>query len=207
MKKLLFCLVLIFAFINSEAQIFTGGVKAGLNYNSNGNLEDDLSNINISSEGGAGFNVGLFAEMKLPLFLYLRPEIVYTHTTSSYDFLDNNSDLTIDKIDAPILLGIRFLRIGRIFIGPAFQYIIDTDLSYSGIFDHVNQSTSNDISMGVQFGFGVEIGKLGVDLRWERGLSDSEISYIGYIEDAEVASWKIDARQQQFILSIYYKFR
>ena len=71
----------------------------------------------------------------------------------------------------------------------------------------MNQSTSNDISMGVQFGFGVEIGKLGVDLRWERGLSDTEINYIGYIDDAEVGSWTIDARQQQFILSIYYKFR
>lgn len=206
MKKILFVLVLTLSFLGSDAQIFTGGVKAGMNYNSNGNLEDDLTSIKISSDGDVGFHAGLFAEMKLPLFLYIRPEFVFTHTSSSYDFLDNSSNLSIDKIDAPILVGIRFLKIGRVFLGPAFQYIIDTDLSYSNIFDQVDQSSSNDISVGVQFGFGIELGKLGIDVRWERGLSDSEIRYAGYIDD-EVREWTIDARPQQFIFSIYYKFR
>ncbi|PHQ61201.1 MAG: hypothetical protein COC08_05875, partial [Maribacter sp.] len=176
--------------------------KVGLNYNSNGNLEDDLTSINISSDGAAGFHVGLFAEMKLPLFIYIRPEFVYTHTNSSYEFLDFSSDLTIDKIDAPILAGIRFLKIGRIFLGPSFQYIINSDLTYSDAFDEIKKVSSSDFSMGAQFGFGIELGKLGVDVRWERGLSDTEIKYIGMIDD-ELSNLTVDARPEQFILSIY----
>lgn len=207
MKKFIFILVLVLAVFKVESQIFNGGIKAGLNYNSNGDLVADINNIKISSDGDTGFHAGIFAEMKLPLFLYIRPELVYTHTKSGYEYEGENSDLTIDKIDAPVLVGIRFLRIARVYLGPTFQYIINTDLSFSESFDNFTKQGSTDFSVGANFGAAIELGKFGVDFRWERGLSDSEIKYTASVIEDNNINVNIDTRPQQFILGVYFKFK
>ena len=50
-------------------------------------------------------------------------------------------------------------------------------------------------------GVGVQAGKLGVDLRYERGFSSNEAEFIG-IGD----SGRIDTRPKQLIVSVSYKF-
>ncbi len=207
MKKLFFVLILLGSILNTKSQIFTGGIKAGLNYNSNGDLIADINNIKISSDGDTGFHLGIFAEMKLPLFLYIRPELVYTHTKSGYAYQGENSDLTIDKIDAPILVGLRFLKIARVYLGPSFQYIIDTDLSFTDQFSDLTKKSSTDFSVGANFGVAIELGKFGVDFRWERGLSDSESKYTASVIEDNDINISVDTRPEQFILSIYYKFK
>lgn len=188
---------------STNAQFLNFGVKGGLNYNSNGDLEYDINNIKISSDSDTGFHIGVFAEIDLPLALYIRPELLYTKTQSSYS---EQGNLSINKIDAPILLGLEFLKIGRIFIGPSFQYIINSDLKSSDIYNEIKEDGFDSFSMGMQFGAGVEFGKLGVDLRWERGLSDTEADFLG-ISDDIINNITIDTRPQQFILSVYYKFK
>ena len=48
--------------------------------------------------------------------------------------------------------------------------------------------------MGVQFGAGVEFGKLGLDVRWERGLSENEANFAN--------TQRIDNRTNQIIFGI-----
>ena len=208
MKKSIVIMLVLGSIFSTNAQFLNFGVKGGLNYNSNGDLQNDLQNITISSDSDTGYHFGAFAEIKLPLFLYVRPELTYTKTQSNYD-LDGGitSGLTIKKIDAPVLVGIRVLKIGRIFLGPSFQYILDTELSNSAIFDNVKEISSDDFSVGVQFGFGIELGKFGVDARWEQGLSDTEANFIGSVFDDIITTVNVDTRPQQFILSVYYKFK
>jgi hypothetical protein len=204
MKKLFLTILLVASISAVNAQVFNFGIKGGLNYNSNGNLKTDLTNIRVSSDQETGYHIGILTEMKLPLWLYLRPELYYTHTKSSYSKENVKADLTMDKIDAPILLGLRFLKIGRIFVGPSFHYIMNTKLKGSDIIDDLKKVSSDDFTVGAQFGLGLELGRIGVDARWESGLSDSEVKYVD--KNFDLGSLNIDTSQQQFILSIYYKF-
>ncbi len=206
MKRIFLTLLLIGSISATNAQIFNFGIKGGLNYNSNGNLKSDVLSIpvSVSSNQETGYHIGILTEMKLPLWLYLRPELYYTHTKSSYVKDDVNADLTLDKIDAPVLLGLRFLKIGRIFAGPSFHYIMNTKLKGSDIIDDLKKVSSDDFTVGAQFGLGLEFGKFGADVRWETGLSDSEAKFVD--NNIDLGGINIDTSQQQFILNIYYKF-
>ena len=126
MKKLLLTFLLVASIATVNAQVFNFGIKGGINYNSNGDLRGSgfseiVDNVKISSDEETGFHVGILTEMKLPLWLYLRPELYYEHTESSYKGEHDKTKLKLDKINAPILIGIRFLGIGRIFLGPSFH--------------------------------------------------------------------------------------
>jgi hypothetical protein len=211
MKKLFF-IVLAFGFLSTaQSQFLNFGIKGGLNYNSNGNLRgisDYIDDIKIKSDEGTGYHFGVFTEIKIP-FVYIRPEFVYTHTLSDYSDNVFSSELTINKVDLPILVGIKILQIGRIFAGPSFQYILNTDFKDSSVYDNVREISSDDFSMGMQLGIGVELGKLGADIRWEKGISDTEARFIGDLVGSEFIDQKIsiDTRPEQFIISVYYKFK
>ncbi len=215
MKKFALIILLIFAYHTANAQILNYGIKGGLNYNSNGDLstlqgfEQDLK---ISSDRETGYHIGVFTEFKLPLWLYVRPELYFSHTKSNYSENNYDSELSMNKFDAPVLLGLRFLHFGRFFLGPVFTYVMSTDLENSSVYDNIKKISSDDFSVGGQIGVGVELGKFGADIRWERGLTDTEAEFIGdhtdgYIGSGEDAKIKIDTRPQQFIVSIYYKFK
>ena len=170
------------------------GIKAGLNYNSNGSLISESENIIVNPDSNAGYHFGVFVTTKGKI--YIRPELVFTHTKSKYEANGLNSDFKMDKIDAPILVGLKIIGPLNIFIGPSFQYIINTDLEDIDLAD-----VDKDFTVGGIVGVGVQVGKLGVDLRYERGFSSNEAEFIG-IGD----SGRIDTRPKQLIVSVSYKF-
>src|SRR5690606_12223707 len=101
--------------------------------------------------------------------LYLRPELIYTRTKSDYD----DGDFKMSKLDLPVLVGAKIIGPLHVFAGSAFQYILDTE--YDGIsIDDVE----SDFTVGLNIGAGVNIGRFGVDLRYERGFSDNEATFI-----------------------------
>lgn len=213
MKKLILSLIFIGCFTISNAQMLNYGIKGGINYNSNGDLRGSsfsgiIDNVKISSDEETGYHFGVFTEIKLPLWIYVRPELIYTHTESSYQGLRDKTKLKLDKIDAPILVGVRVLRIGRVFLGPSFHYTFNTDLKNTPSFDDIKTISSDDFSVGGQIGIGIELGSIGADIRWETGFSNSEAAFIGDGLDGNgVNTIKIDTSPQQFILSFYYKFK
>lgn len=211
MKKLFFIVLAVGFFSTAQAQFLNFGIKGGLNYNSNGDLNgisDLIDDVKISSDQDTGYHFGVFTEINIPL-IYIRPELVFTHTLSGYSDNEFNSELAIDKIDVPILVGIKILKIGRIFAGPSFQYILNTDFKDSSVYDNVKEISSDEFSMGMQLGIGLEFGKLGADIRWEKGISETEANFIGDIVGSEEIDQKIsiDTRPEQFIISVYYKFK
>lgn len=213
MKKIILILLMIGSFSIANAQFLNFGIKGGINYNSNGDLRSldfsDISeNVKISSEEETGYHFGVFTEMKLPLWLYVRPELYYEHTESSYEGAVDKTKLKLDKINAPILVGIRVLSIGRVFLGPSFHYTISTDLKDTPSFNNIKTISSDDFSVGGQIGIGLELGRIGADIRWETGFTDTEAIFVGDVLDGLGGeSIKIDTSPQQFILSFYYKFK
>ena len=208
--------LLIFAFficLNSNAQFLNFGLKGGINYNSNGDLRaftisnpDEISKFSSNEE--TGYHLGMLAEIKLPLFLYIRPELVYTHTESSYDIESETGKLKMDKLELPVLVGFRILKFGRLFFGPNFSYVINTKLSVPETVESVSNIDYDEFTVSGQIGLGVNFGKIGADIRWETGFTDSEASFIQNIVNATDRNIGVaDTSHSQFILSFYYKFK
>ena len=202
MKKLFVILVLLgsCALSAQEKKGISFGVKAGLNYGDNGKIEiRDIANAgsNIIRENAndrTGYHFGVFLRGQLGDNLYIKPELQYTLNKSSYDVNNQTLDYDIKKIDAPILLGIKVLGPIHIFGGPALQYIVDNELEDVQLGD-----VKNDFTVGLQFGAGIQLGKLNIDMRYERGLSDNEAEAVN---NATNTSVRVDSRANQFIVSL-----
>lgn len=189
-------LILIFtltAFSLSAQQGSGFGLKAGLNYNANGDYFNAISSAKTQPDANIGYHIGVFGKLSFTEF-YLKPELVYTKTKSDYD--DNAFDM--QKLDMPLLVGIQFLGFANAFAGPSLQYIIDTNFEGVTIDD-----LKSDFTVGLSFGLGVSIKNFGVDLRYERGLSDNEAT-IATNNGFEIG--KIDTRPNQLILSVSVMF-
>jgi len=199
MKKILLLICLTSGFYQvSNAQIHFG-VKAGINYNDNGNLSDVLNNAIAGADAKSGYHVGLWFRGKIPIIgLYLRPEIIYTQVKSEYLYKTANTSYDFKKIDIPVLLGKKIFGFANVFIGPSFQYVLSSDFGLNT----VSEISLDKFSLGMQSGFGVEFGKLGIDVRWERGLTNTEAFFIN---SSDGSNFNIDNRTNQIILGLSYR--
>ena len=207
MKNVYLFLVVLCLTLSANAQFLNWGIKGGVNYNENGNLRAINAGdpISLSSNQEVGYHFGILSEIKLPLFLYIRPELIYTHTESSYELDEDKGVLKLDKLELPVLVRFRVLKIGRFFFGPNFSYIMNTKLSVPESIEGVSNISSDDFLVSGQIGLGLNLGKIGADIRWETGFSDSEASFIRDNTDLDFAL--VDTSHSQFILSFYYKFK
>ncbi len=191
MRKTLMSTVLALIATVTFAQSEPGfGLKAGLNYSANGDYFESISAASQDPDRNVGYHIGLYG--KLGRDLYFRPELVYTRTKSDYD----GDVFDVSKLDAPLLVGTRVIGPLHVFGGPAFQYILSSD------FDGISvDRVKNDFTVGLNIGAGVNLGRLGVDLRYERGFSENEARFINTnittIEDS-----RIDTRPDQLVLSV-----
>ena len=179
--------------LTSNAQNGTGfGIKGGLNYNANGDYFESISSNAKNPDRNIGYHLGFFG--KIGDKVYFRPELVYTTTKSDYD----SDDFKMKKLDAPMLVGFRVLGPLNVFGGPSFQYILDSDFDGISIND-----IENDFSVGLNFGIGFELEKIGIDLRYERGFNSNEANFIN--NNLNGVSSRLDTRPDQLILSLSVK--
>ena len=165
------------------------GFKGGLNYSANGDYFESIGDNARNPDRNIGYHVGIFG--KFGDRLYFRPELVYTATKSDYD----SNDFNVQKIDAPLLVGLKVLGPISVFGGPSLQYILDTE------FDGINiNDVEDDFSVGLNFGIGLNLNKIGIDLRYERGFNNNEATFIN--DNLGVNPSRIDTRPDQLILSL-----
>ncbi|MFT4646682.1 MAG: hypothetical protein ACI8ZX_003114 [Planctomycetota bacterium] len=181
----------------SNAQI-AFGLKGGLNYNSN-SIKETSTDVFSGAKSKTGYHAGIWLRLKVPVLgLYLRPELVFTNLENEvfYSEADKTTTHSFKKIDIPVLLGKKIFGIGNIYIGPSFQYILSSDFSIKDI----AQVDTDGFTMGLQFGGGVEFGKLGIDIRWERAFSNIESSFTGNLGNVNY-----DTRINQIIIGLSYR--
>lgn len=77
------------------------------------------------------------------------------------------------------------------------QYILDTDFKTSDL--SINK-VKNDFTVGLNFGVGFNLNKLGVDLRYERGLSKNEATFLD--NNGINVENRLYTRPDQLILSL-----
>lgn len=194
MKKLILLVLLTTTCSLTFAQAGTSfGIKGGLNYNANGNYFESIEQ-NVEDPGrNIGYHIGFFG--KIGNRIYFRPELVYTSTKSDYD----SGKFDMKKIDAPLLVGIKILGPVSIFAGPSLQYILDSE------FDGVSiDSIENDFTVGLNFGAAINFKNFGIDVRYERGLSNNEASFLD--NNGVNLDDRLDTRPDQLILSLSVAF-
>ena len=202
MKKTFLLAVLSLYGLTAIAQKDSGfGIKGGLNYNQNGDLiasvGDAAADVVEGSSGKIGYHVGVFGKIELAK-IYIRPEAIYTRTTSNYDVDGTSTDFNISKIDVPVLLGINLIGPLHVFAGPAFQYQVENDLEGFSI-----NEAEKDFTVGLHAGIGVNLGRLGLDVRYERGFSDNEATFIG--NNVSNIDGRVDSRPSQVIFGLSLK--
>ncbi|CAM1354122.1 porin family protein [Tenacibaculum insulae] len=210
MKKTIFILFLLIGGLQVTQSQIQFGVKGGINYNSD-SFSDVKDDVFEGAESKTGFHAGIWTRFKLPIVgLYIRPELVYTQLSNEVTykqatgianvFQNKATNYKFQKIDIPVLVGMKFFSVAHVFAGPSFQYILDSKFDI----DDLKQVESDGFSLGLQFGAGVELGKLGIDVRWERALSDTETSFVD--SNVNAGDVNFDTRVDQIIVGLSYRF-
>jgi hypothetical protein len=219
MKKiLLFVSILAFS-ANISAQDFSWGPKLSvsspsLKLKDVKNLESASQAVNLLEEKDAklGYQIGVFARVSL-LGIYVQPEVLFSNSSTEIKFTDvmdeeNNpvdviGEVSMNKIDIPVMFGKRFLRVFRVNAGPVFTLLLSENIKQEGLSDTFKEVKANykNSTIGLQLGAGLDLSIVTIDLRYELGLqSISDNITIGETEFAT------DQRLNQFLLSVGIKF-
>ena len=190
MKQLFLIAILLTSTITISQTDTNFGIKGGLNYNANGNYFESASDTYENPDRNIGYHLGVFG--KFGDSFYFRPELVYTATKSEYD----SGDFDMKKLDGPLLIGVKVLGPISVFGGPSFQYILDSE------FENVNiDNIKNDFSIGLNFGIALNFENFGLDLRYERGFSENEATFLD--NNGIEINDRLDTRPDQLILSLF----
>lgn len=205
MKKLTLLAVTLMISGLSYGQFFTIGPKIGLS-SSKLKLRDNVDAIK-EKDAQLGFHAGLFTRFTVGGF-YVQPEALFTSTDGQIEIAESNGsaskqivDLKYNKLDIPVMFGTKFLKLFRLQAGPTASLLLSADAKsdFSGVTEDVKESYK-DATIGYQIGFGVDISKLVIDLKWEGNLSS-------FGDDLKVfgQSFQTDQRNRLLTLSVGFK--
>ena len=185
---------------------FEYGLKGGISFNSNLNINSKIESIDNSInifESRNGQHIGVFLKLSITDF-FIRPEFIYSKIKNSYDIpyvLVQTQNVVTDfdqyKIDIPVMLGYKVFGFVKIFAGPRFEFI--KNVSY----DNIDvDDLKNQYRLGLQYGLGLKFGKFEIDLRAERGFSENEINFME--NQADIKNQYITSQGRLYLLGVSY---
>ncbi len=175
MRKIILSATLLIAVTISAKAQFSLGIKGGVNYST-------VNSDNFKNSSVAGYQAGLFA--RIGNGFYVQPELYLSSTGGHFDSNDNSysAHVRFTNLNVPVLLGAKFgskdLNF-RVMAGPIYTSVLNNSNNFSANvnaayadFGHYKSST-----LGYQAGFGVDIGAVSADLRYEGDLTDIDQNY------------------------------
>ncbi len=212
MKKLFKVLILSFiSFTTAEAQEFAFGLKGGINYTMGGEITGIAStpqypDDTYTAEGEIGFHGGIWTQLSFGKF-FLRPEVMYSVLESRFDFPRSPAIYNIDLLSVPFLVGYNVIGPLDIYVGPAYNKIIDATLEGAEPTEDPPQMVVQNFPLSAQVGAKVEFGSFGLDIRYDHTLATQEEQNL----DILFSSYGVnratfdDARVNQIIVSLTIK--
>ena len=216
MKKLfLSTLVLVLSF-GVSAQSFSWGAKVNVG-SPNLKIKDIQTDDNIAkllddTDAVLTYQLGVFTRFMFA-GIYVQPEAMFSSSKTEMKFeniFDENNtsnnvvgEMKLNKLDVPVMIGKRFMKILRINAGPVFSYILSQNIGQSGAKEAWNEINAEykNATVGLQYGIGVDIAMINIDLRVEKGFQAiSKNLTIGE------TSFAADQRLEQIMLSVGKKF-
>src|SRR5471030_2483476 len=171
MKKLSLTLAIIFAGLHmASAQIlpsFQFGVKGGLNLTGLPHTGTFASGNQAGYLGGIWMRVGA-------LGFNFQPEAYITG--KDVDITNNGAETKarFTSLDVPLLVGMKIGAFGvggRFYTWPVVSFALNKDQSFSTAASDIIKLNYNNQNYAWQFGGGLDIKKISIDLRYEAGLS------------------------------------
>lgn len=172
MKKLILSALFVCFNLAAFSQLlpsFQLGLKAGANLSK-------LSKENtLSSDNRAGFYGGLWARVG-GAGIHLQPELYISgkNTTLKRESDGAENEVKFTSVDVPVLIGTKIGAAGigvRLNTGPVVSFIVDDKQSVKKAVGEAFSGNFKGQNFAWQFGAGLDIKKLGIDLRFEQGLS------------------------------------
>ena len=188
--KLFFILLVFNNYVSAQIEF---GIKGGLNFNSGLNETYLIEALQSQDKPEGDFNIfdkktghffGLYSKIKFGGF-FLQPEFLYTKINSKYDLTyswnimgEIVDEFSENRIQVPIIFGIDFFNKKlSIFGGPALNFISDVFFVENGSKQSISKFYKKSL-VTIQYGASLNIGRLGFDLRIDRGFEDKEIVYV-----------------------------
>jgi hypothetical protein len=169
MKKLALILFAGISFATANAQ-FQFGIKAGANFST---LTD---NQGYSDRTLFNFNAGAFVQFPLAHFISLQPELVYSGQGARYP--DNVTGYMISQhqnyINVPVLLKLKSRYGVYVETGPQIGFLTSAKLKEAdNSADITSDVSSADFSWVFGFGYKVPLSPIGIDFRYNLGISNT----------------------------------
>lgn len=171
MKKIILSamfLALNYAAYSQVLPSFQMGLKAGAN------LSKLSTDNTFSSENRAGYYAGLWTRIGA-VGLHLQPELYLTgKNTTLEDGSGQENKVKFTSLDVPVLVGTKIGAAGvglRLNTGPVISFVLSDEQSLGDAAGSVFQGDFKGQNFAWQFGAGLDIGNIGLDLRYETGLS------------------------------------
>lgn len=178
MKKITLTLLLsCFSFLAFSQVVpsFQFGLKGGLN------LSKFSTTNTFSSDNQAGYFAGIWTRIGAA-GIHLQPELYLSGKNATLENASGQENkVKFTSLDVPVLVGTKFGAAGiglRVNTGPVVSFMLNKDQNFSQAASAVFNGNFKDQAFAWQFGAGVDVGKFGVDLRYEAGIS--KINSDGY---------------------------
>ncbi len=170
MKRIILIACLFIFLVNANAQEFEFGPKVGIN-TGKGTISE-LNTMSADVQSINSFNGGIYARLKVKVIgLYLQPEVIYTTRGGVYSFVDGTTKFDVTSkahyIDVPVLIGLKFVKLFRVYGGPNFQFLISQEKEIPPGITSFSSKDLNKNNTGLQFGVGLDVWKLRLDLKYD----------------------------------------
>ena len=216
MKKLFLSTLLLALSFGVSAQSFSWGAKVNVG-SPNLKIKDIQTDDNIAkllddTDAVLTYQLGVFTRFMFA-GIYVQPEAMFSSSKTEMKFeniFDENNtsnnvvgEMKLNKLDVPVMIGKRFMKILRINAGPVFSYILSQNIGQSGTKEAWNEINAEykNATVGLQYGIGVDIAMINIDLRVEKGFQAiSENLTIGE------TSFAADKRLEQIMLTVGMKY-
>ncbi|OOQ62057.1 porin family protein [Mucilaginibacter pedocola] len=173
MKKLILVLsVFLTGALAAQAQVIPSvqfGLKGGVNLTSL-----STGGSSLSADNRAGYLGGFYARFGALGFNF-QPEIYLTSKNVDINTgASTKGSAKFTSIDVPLLLGAKVGALGiggRFYGGPLLSFAVNKDKSVFNAIGSASRFDYKDSNVAFQVGAGLDIQRLGIDLRYEAGLT------------------------------------
>lgn len=161
------------------------GIKGGVNFSSL------YTQDSYDTKMLTGFNIGLFSKVPITQHIALQPEFYFTtkgaEVTYNNTFVDGIARFKLNYLELPLLLAINVTDNFNIHAGPYAAYLVsgkvsnESNVNAFDFEDNINSDDFNRFDAGIAVGAGIDIGSLGLGVRYNYGLTTvgKEKSFMG----------------------------
>jgi len=196
MKKLALIVLVTLSSLSVYAQKNGIGIKGGLS-STQVNFEGEQL---VPSDAQMGYHLGVFTRFG-GIGFFVQPEVLFTQTRGQFLEISSlssippiNYEAKFNRLDVPVMAGLRMFKIVRLMAGPIASFNIDSSLEEAGT--TVQNIDFKKATLGYQTGVGVDLGNLTFEGKYEGGLSKFT---------DKIGSLTTDNRLNQWVLSVGIK--